>query len=39
MAAEHLPEVDEVLEKLKYDGTFDCFRKACLGSIEAEVSL
>lgn len=37
-ATEQLPEVDEVLAKLKYNGTFDSFRKACLESIEAEVS-
>lgn len=33
------PTVDEVLNKLKYNGTFDYFRKTCLESIEAEVSL
>lgn len=37
MAAEHVPTVDEVLNKLKYNGTFDYFRKTCLESIEAEV--
>lgn len=29
--------VDEVLNKLKSNGTFDYFRKTCLESIEAEV--
>lgn len=31
------PTVDEVLNKLKSNGTFDQFRKACLASVEAEV--
>jgi len=32
------PIVDEVLNKLKSNGTFDQYRKTCLESIEAEVS-
>lgn len=31
------PTVDEVLNKLKSNGTFDQFRKTCLASVEAEV--
>ena len=31
------PTVDDVLTKLKSNGTFDQFRKACLASVEAEV--
>lgn len=34
-----LPSADAVLDKLKSDGTFDQFRKTCLASIEAEVSV
>lgn len=33
------PTVDEVLNKLKSNGTFDQFRKTCLESIEGEVSI
>ena len=33
------PMVDEVLTKLKSNGTFDQFRKECLASVEAEVKL
>lgn len=31
------PSVDEVLNELKSNGTFDQFRKTCLASVEAEV--
>ena len=33
-----LPSVEAVLDKVKSDGTFDQFRKACLTAVEAEVS-
>ncbi len=32
-----LPSVDSVLNKLKSDGTFDQFRRTCLGYIQGEV--
>ena len=34
-----LPNVDSVLNKLKSDGTFDQFRRTCLGHIQGEVGL
>ena len=34
-----LPLVQDVLERLKFDGTFDQFRKTCLSAIEEEVSI
>ena len=37
--AERFPSVDEVLNKLKSNGTFDQFRKTCLASVQAEVRL
>ncbi|XP_019848947.1 PREDICTED: transcriptional regulator ATRX homolog [Amphimedon queenslandica] len=33
-----LPLVQDVLERLKFDGTFDQFRKTCLSAIEEEPS-
>ena len=33
------PTAGAVLNKLKYDGTFDQFRKTCLSAIEAEVNV
>lgn len=35
--AERFPSVDEVLNKLKSNGTFDLFRKNCLALVQAEV--
>jgi len=32
------PSIDEVLNELKRNGTFDKFRKSCLASVQAEVS-
>lgn len=32
-----LPTIDEVLDELKSNGTFDQFRKSCLASVQAEV--
>ena len=31
------PNIDEVLNELKRNGTFDQFRKSCLASVQAEV--
>jgi hypothetical protein len=33
-----LPSIQDVLDRLKSDGTFDQFRKVCLSAIEEEVS-